>query len=160
MTPSLLDYMPPSIHSRRSQVLTEYAPKHTSEYVLKYTPGHALKDARRCARWHTHSMLDYTLPSKSSRRTQVHSEYAPNYTEYILKHTPGHDLKDAPNCIRWHTPSLVYCTLPRKLSICSEAHSRERSQVHSQLHSMTHSLPAWLYAPKYTLKRQDTPKLT
>jgi len=102
-----------------------------------------------------------TLPSKLSRRSQVHSEYAPKYTsEYVLKYTPEHALKDAPNCTRWHTPSLLDCTFPSKLSRRSQAHSRARSQVHSQLHSMTHSQPAWLYAPKYTLKREDTPNLT
>jgi hypothetical protein len=87
--------------SRRSKV--------HSEYVLMYTPGHALKDAPNCTRWHTHSLLDYTLPSKLSRCSQVHSEY-------VLKYTPGHALKDAPNCTRWHTASLLGSTLPSTLS--------------------------------------------
>jgi hypothetical protein len=71
----------PSLFDLRSQVssqdapkhTSEYAPKYTSEYVLKYTPGYALKDAPNCTRWHTHSLLDCTLPSKLSRCSQAYS---------------------------------------------------------------------------------------
>jgi hypothetical protein len=41
-TPSLLDLRP---HLSSQEVHSEYAPKYTSEIVLKYTPGHASKDA-------------------------------------------------------------------------------------------------------------------
>jgi len=61
--------------------------------------------APNCTRWHTPSLLDctlpialdgapqpawITLPTKLSRRSQVHSEYAGKYT-------PGDALQDAPN---------------------------------------------------------------
>jgi len=58
-TPSLHDYTLPSQLTSCSQV--------HSEYVLKYTPGHALKDAPNCTRWHTPSLLGSTLPSTLSR---------------------------------------------------------------------------------------------
>ena len=119
-----------------SSKLSRHSQVH-SEYVLKYTP----------------SLLDYMLASKLSRHSQIHSEYTSKYTaEYVLKYTPGHSFQDAPNCTRWHTPSVLDCTLPIQLS--------RRSQVHSQLHLMVHSQPTWLYAPKYTLSRKDTPNLT
>jgi hypothetical protein len=116
-TLSLLDYTLPSKLSRRSQVHSVYAPKYTSDYVLKYTPGHALQYAPNCTRWHTPNLLDCTLPSNLSRRSQIHSEYASMYTsEYVLKYTPEHALKDTSNCTRWRTPSLLDCTLPSTLS--------------------------------------------
>jgi len=59
--------------SRHSQVYSKYAPKYSSEYVLKYTPGHALQVAPNCTGWHTPSLLECTLPSKISRRSQAHS---------------------------------------------------------------------------------------
>jgi len=119
-----------------SSTLSRHSQVH-SKYVLKYTP----------------SLLDYMLPSKLSRHFQIHSEYTSKYTsEYVLKYTTGHAFRDAPNCTRWSTPSLVECTLPIKLL--------RRSQVHSPLNLMVHSQPTWLYAPKYTLNRKDTPNLT
>jgi len=154
-TPSLLDCTLPSKVCRRSQVHSEYAPKYTSEYVLMYTPGHALKDAPNYTRWHTPCLLDCTRANKLSRRSQthsrahsqlhsmtlpacltircqVHSEYAPKYTTgYVLKFSPGHALQDAPNCTGWRTPSLLDGTLPSRFSRCTEAHSWARSQVHS-----------------------------
>ena len=102
-----------------------------------------------------------TLPSKLSRYSQEHSEYAPKYTseyipkytsEYVLKYTPGHAPKDTPTCTRWHTPSLLDCPLPSKLSRRSQAHSQVRSQGRSQLHSIAHSQPACLYDHKYAPK--------
>jgi hypothetical protein len=73
-------------------------------------------------------------------------------SKYDLKYTPRDDFQDAPNCTRWHTLSLLDYTLPIKLLRCS--------QVHSKLHLMVHSQLTWLYAPKYTLNRKDTPNLT
>ena len=114
----------PSLFDLRSQVSSQDTPKYTSEYILKYTPRHALKDAPNGTRWRSPSLLDYTLSRKLSRRSQVHSEYTPKYTsKYVLKYTPGHAFKDAPNCTRWHTPSLLDCTLSSKLSRRSQAHS-------------------------------------
>jgi len=52
---------------RRSQENSKYTPKYSSEYVLKYPPGHALQDATNFTWWHTPSLLDCTLPSKLSR---------------------------------------------------------------------------------------------
>jgi hypothetical protein len=72
-TPSLLDYMLPSKLSRHFQIHSEYTPKYTSEYILKYTPGHAFRDAPNCTRWHTPSLLDCTLPIELLRHPQVYS---------------------------------------------------------------------------------------
>jgi len=74
-----------------------------------------------------------TLPSKLSRRSQVHSEYTPKYTsEYVLKYTPRHALKETPNCTRWYTSSLLDCTLPITLDGTLPACWTVRSQVSSQ----------------------------
>jgi len=56
--------------------------------------------------------------------------------------------RDAPK----YTPELFSSTLPSTPLSCS--------QVRSQLDSMVHSQPTRLYAPKYTLKRDDTSNLT
>jgi len=86
-----------------------------------------------------------TLPSKLSRRSQVHLRVRTQvHLRVALKYTL--------NCTRWHTPSLLDYTFSSKLSRRSQAHSRASSQVHSQFHLMTHSQPAWLYAPKSALK--------
>jgi len=77
-----------------------------------------------------------------------------------VKYTPEHVCKDTSICIWWLSPRLLDCSLTSNLSRCFQFHSWTCSQVHSQLHSMTHSQPTWLYTPKYTLKRQDTPNLT
>jgi len=113
----------------RSQVSAQDALKHTPEHALKYTPNctrwhsqpawlyapthtpeYAPKYTSNCTRWLTPSLLDYTLPSKLSRCSQVHSEYTPKYTSvYVLKYTPEPPLKDAPNCSRWHSqPARLY----------------------------------------------------
>ena len=150
-TPSLLDL--------RSQVSSQDTPKYTpgkalnhapnctgwhspacltirsrdhSQDALKHTPEITLKDASNCTRWHTPSLLDCTLPSKLSRRSQTHSQACSQGCSQVhsmtlpawltvrsqvssqdaLKHTPKNALKHAPNCARWHTPSLLDCTLP------------------------------------------------
>jgi len=76
----------PACLTIRSQVHSEYAPKYTSEYALKCTPGHALKDAPNCTRLHTPRLLDctlsstlrialdYTLPACLTVRSQVRSQ--------------------------------------------------------------------------------------
>jgi len=70
--PIALDDTLPACLTVRSQVSCQDAPKYT-EYVLKYTPGHAPKEAHTCTRWHTASLLDCTLPNQRSRSSQVHS---------------------------------------------------------------------------------------
>jgi len=107
-TPSLLDL--------RSQLSSHDAPK--------YTPGHALKDAPNCTRWHPPSLLDYTLPSKLSRRSQAYSRARSQIHSQLHSmtlpacltirsqvHSPDAP-KYTPNCTRWHTPSLLDYTLP------------------------------------------------
>jgi len=113
----------PSKLSRHSQVHSENAPKYT-QYILMYTPGHALKDAPKCIRWHTPSLLDL--------HSQVSSQDAPKYTPS----TPP------------STPSTFSCTLPgmlsRTLLIALDgtllACLALRSRVHSQEggHSRSH----------------------
>ena len=53
-------------------------------------------------------------------------------------------------------PYILLCRLSR----CSQAYFQACSQVCSQLHDMIHSQPTWLYASKFTPKRQDTPNFT
>jgi hypothetical protein len=74
------------------------------------------------------------LPCKLSRRSQLHSEYAPKYTL---------------NCSRWHTPSMRDCTLLSKHSRHSHVHNRVALKYTSQ-----HVLK---YAPNCT--RWYTPSL-
>jgi len=49
----------PACLTVRSQVISQDALKHTPKHALIYSPN--------CTRWHTPSLLDYTLPSKLSR---------------------------------------------------------------------------------------------
>jgi len=65
-----------------SQPASLYAPKPTLKKLSSTLPI-AVDD--------TSSLLDYTLQSKLSRRSEVHSEY-------VLKYTPRHALNDTPNC--------------------------------------------------------------
>jgi len=46
--------------------------KYTSEYCLKYTSGHSLKDMPNCTRGHTPSLLDCTPPSKLTRHSEAY----------------------------------------------------------------------------------------
>ena len=55
-----------------SHVNCKYDSKYTSAYVLKDSPGHYLQDAFDWTRWHTPSLLDFTLQSKLSGQFQVH----------------------------------------------------------------------------------------
>jgi len=57
--PIALDGTLPASLTVHSQVSSQDALKHTLEHAHKYTPD--------CTRWHTLSLLDYTLPSKLSR---------------------------------------------------------------------------------------------
>ena len=132
----------PSKLSRHCQVHSQYAPKDTSKYVPKCTPGHALKDAPYCTPCHTPSLLDWTLSSKLSRHSDVHSEYASKYTsEYVLKHTPWHTPKDGLNCTRWHIPSVLHCVLPVR-SQDALKHTPEYAFKYTP--NLT-----WLHAPMY-----------
>jgi len=148
-----------------------------SQDALKHTPENALNDAPNCTRWHTPSLLNCTLPSKLSRRSQAHSRACSQghyqlhsmtlpawlsvrsqvSSQDVLKHTPENALKHTPNCTRWHTAGLLDCMIPSKLSRRSQAHSWARSQVHSQLHLMT--LPACMTECSQ-VSSQDTPKNT
>ena len=51
---------------------------------------------------------------------------------------------------------MLFCRLSR----CSQAYFQACVQVCSQLHDMIYFQPTWLYASKFTLKRQDTPNFT
>jgi len=115
-------------------------------YAPKYTPGHALKDAPNCTRWHTPSELDCTLPSKFSRRSQAHSR-AHSQLPIALDDT-------LPACLTLHcqvssqdAPKYTPSTLPITPLSTILVHSRACCQGRSQLHSMAHSQPPWLYAP-------------
>jgi len=142
-TPSLHENMLPSKLSRRSQVHSKYDdPKYPSEYVLKQTPDHALKNDPNYTRWHTPNLRGCTLLSKLSWCSQVHSEYeAPKRTsQYVLKYTSEHDLNMLPS-------TLQECSQVC-LQLCSQVHSQACCQELSQLHWMAYSQPAKLYAPR------------
>jgi len=84
-----------------------------------------------------------------------------NYKRGNIHHSPWHSDIRTPNQLnRWCTPSLLDCMLQSKLSRYSQVHLQPHSEVCTQLHSIVHSQPNWLYATKYTLKREDTPNLT
>ena len=63
--PIALDVTLPACLTLCSQVCSQDALNHTAEHALKYTPN--------CTWLHTRSLLVYTLPSKLSRRSQLHS---------------------------------------------------------------------------------------
>jgi len=129
----------------------------------------ALPCAPNCSRWHTPGLLDCTLSSMLSRRSQaysrarsqIHSQLhsmtlpacltlrSPVSSQYALNHTPEHAPKYTHNCTWWHAPSLLDNTLPSKLSRHSQEHLRVRTQVHLRV------------ARKYTLHctRWHTPSL-
>ena len=151
-TPSLLDLRSQVSSQDAPKYTSEYDPKYTSEYVLKYTPGYALKDAPSCTRWHTHSLLDCTLPSNLSRcsqaysrarspihsqlhsmtlpacftiRSQVSSQDAPKYTLSTLPSTP-------PSTFSSTLPSMLSRTLLIALDGTLLACLTVRSQVSSR----------------------------
>jgi hypothetical protein len=63
----------------------------------------------------TPCLLDYTLPSKLSRHSQVHSEYAPKYTsKYVLK-----------SMLFKMLPIALNGTLPACLTVRSEVSSQD-----------------------------------
>jgi len=64
----------------RSQVSSQDALKHTPEHALKFTPN--------CTQWHTPGLLDCTLPSKLSRRSQAHSRACSEVHSQL--HSMGH----------------------------------------------------------------------
>jgi len=177
--PIALDGTLPACLTVRSQVSSQDALNHTPEHAFKYTPN--------CTRWHTASLLDYTLPSKLSRRSQSHSRarsqvhsqlhsmtpcqparlYAPKCSQDALNHTPEHALKYTTNCTRWHTPSLLDYTLPSRLpstlQVRSQVHLRVCSQVHSRACSPGRSqLRSMAHSQPTWLRSQvssqDTPK--
>jgi len=123
--------------SRRSRLNSEFASKYFSEYILKYTPRHALKDAPNCTWWHTHSLLDCMLPSQLTRCSEAYSKAHSQIQ--IQLHSMVHSQD-------------VWYTLQSTLEIHCQVHSRACSQGRFQLHSMSHSQPDWQYAPKYSLK--------
>jgi len=119
----------PSKPPRRCQV--------HSEYVVKYTPEHALKEAPNCTRWLPPSLLDCTcsstppstfsstLPSMLSKTHPIALDGAllacltvrfQVSSQDTLKYSPEHALKYTPNCTQWHTPSLLRSMLPSTLS--------------------------------------------
>jgi len=63
-----LDGTLPAFLTLRSQVSSQDALNHTAKYALKYIPN--------WIRWHTPSLLDYTLPSTHPRCSQVHFQEA------------------------------------------------------------------------------------
>jgi len=98
-----------------SQPAWLYSPKPALN-TLSSTLLSTLSTSPNCTRWHIPSLLDSPLPSKLSRRAQVHSEYALKLSsKYILKYTLQHTLKDTSNCTRWHTPSPLGSTLSSTL---------------------------------------------
>jgi len=129
---------------------------YTTEYILQYTPRHALMDASNCTLWHTLNLLEFSLPCKFRRYTealscicsQVHSRlHSMTLLGYLttcsqvcrqdaFRYTHGHIFKHILNCTQLHIPSLLHCTLQRQLSSCSQAHS-EYTQM---------------YTPRYALK--------
>jgi len=126
------------------------------------------QDTLNCTQWHTLSLLDYTLPSKLSRRSQLHSmAHSQPAWLYVSKKA----LKTLPIALKGtlpafltvrsqvssqdalnHTPehALKYttnCTRWHTPSLLDYTLLSKLSR-RSQLHSMAHSRPAWLYAPK------------
>jgi len=72
-----------SAHKMLPSQLTRCSQVH-SEYDLKYTAGHAFKDAPNCTRWHTPSLLGSTLPSTLSRGKTL-----PISFDYASIYAPG-----------------------------------------------------------------------
>ena len=80
--PSTLSNTLPACLTIRSQVSSQNALKHSHEYALKYTPN--------CTRWHAPSLLDCTLPSKLSRRSQAHSRACSQVHSPEARHSQSH----------------------------------------------------------------------
>jgi len=129
-------------------------------YHSAYKSESKLPDAFHCTLpstlWSTLLIAhNCTLPACFTMRTgllsMAHSRHAWLYAlKYALKTLPSilpSTLSNTLPIALDDTSSLLDFTLTSKLSICSQSHSRVRSQVYLQLHSMTRSQPAWLYAP-------------
>ena len=105
----------------------------SSQDPLKHTPEYALNYTLNCTRWHS----------------QPAWLYAPKYTPSMLPSTPTSRFSST-------LPGILSSTLPIALDGTLPACLTVHSQVNSQdAHKQTPQ-----HAPKYTLKRQDTPNLT
>ena len=128
--PNALHCLLPSKLSRRSQD------------ALKYTPY--------CTRWHTASLLNYTLPSKISRCSQVPTDYAPKYPPSMLPSTPSSMFSSTlPGMLSRTLPISLDGTLPACLTICSHIRSHDALN-----HTPEHALK---FTPNCT--RWHTPSL-
>jgi len=99
-----------------SQVCSQHTLNHTPEHALKYTPN--------CTWWHAPSLLDCTLPSNLSKRSQSHSQlhsmahsqpawlYAPKYALQTLWITFSSTHSSTLPIALDNTPSLPGSTLP------------------------------------------------
>jgi len=96
--------------TRHCQVHCEYPPKDTSAYVLTYMPGHALKGAPKCTRWHTPSLLD------------LHSRVSSQDT---LKYTPSTFSSTLLGMLSRTLPIALSGTLPACLTIHSQVSSQD-----------------------------------
>jgi len=126
-----------------SQGNSKHAPKYPSEYVLKYTPGHAHQDTPNCTRWHTPSLLDCTLPSTLSRHSQAHSRACSQVHSQL--HSMAHSQrawlyapKYALNTLSITLPIALDDTLPACLTIRSEVSSQDALNDTSE-HALKHT---------------------
>ena len=88
-TPSLLDCTLPSRSPDTLKNTPKYAHIYTSGHVLKWTPRHALMDARRCTRWHPHIVLDYTHPRNTQDKHKYTPSTLPNISSTFSSTLPG-----------------------------------------------------------------------
>jgi len=69
----ILKTLPVALHGKFTTCIPVRS-KVWCQATLKHTPEHALKYTLSCTWWQTPSLVDYTLPSKLSRRSQAYSQ--------------------------------------------------------------------------------------
>jgi len=127
----------------------------TAKYTSLHAPKYTLKHTPDCTRLYTASLLDGTLPTKLSRRSQVHSEYAPSTARVRSEYAPStlrvrseyapSTLPSTPPC--WFSSTLLHM-LTRMLPLALDGTQPACLTVHSQ----TSSQEALKHTPEHALK--------
>jgi len=130
--PSMLSRMLPVAHDSTLPACMTVQLWVGSQDTLKHTVKHTLRYTPNCIWWHTPSLLDYSIPTTSSRYSHFHSEYTTMYTSESVSST---------------LPNAVDGTLAAYLALHSPVHSQEWR------HFQSHMTIAPTYTPACSFQR-------
>jgi len=154
-TPGCTQLHTPSLLELQSHESYHNAPNYTSKYVLKYTPGHAIKDPPNCTRWptpksalQTLSSILLTMPSNTllialDDRLPV-CLTKPSYasSQNATKYTPSMFLSTLMGMLSRTLPTALNRILAACLTVCFHASSHDALK-----HIAEHAVK---YTPNYT----------